>query len=209
MHAVPQMSCRHPCWICWPCLHLDWLCWPCQQFLQCLADTSAGNASHACHYPNVWQTPCWICWPCLQFTQCLADTPAGYVYHASNSSNVWQTHLLDMLAMPTIHLMSGTHPCWICWPCLQFTQCLADTSAGYVGHANNSSNVWQTHLLDMLAMLTIPPMSGKHLGWICWPCLQFLECLWDIPAGCAGHAHNSLNVFGTSLLDMLAMLTIP
>ena len=78
---------------------------------------------------------------------------------------------------------------------MQFPKCLADTpagyaghaytSTGYVGHANNSSNVWQTHLLEMLAMPAITPMSGRH------------------PAGYAGHAYSSLNVFGIQFLECL------
>ena len=99
--------------------------------------------------------------------------------------------------------MSLGHPCWMCWPCPQFLECLWDILAGYAGHASNSPNVFGTSLLDMLAMLTIPPMSGKHLGWICWPCLQFTQCLWDIPAGYAGHAYNYLNAFGTQFLECL------
>ena len=67
--------------------------------------------------------------------------------------------------------MQGLGFSWICWPCLQCFQCLADTPAGYAGHVYNSSNVCQAHLLDMLAMPTIPLMSGTHLGCKCSNCL--------------------------------------
>ena len=119
----------------------------------------------------------------------------------AHSPDIRQTLLLDMLTMPAILQMPP------------------DISAGYVCHACSSPNVLQTPLLDMLAMPTprlvmlamptIPPMSGRHICWICWPCLQFLQCLANTSAGFAGHAYNSLNVFGTSLLDVLAMPTIP
>ena len=166
--CIPPMSWEHLCLICWPgCV-----------FLQCLADTTADYAGQALYSSNVlgapmldmlarpcippmsWEHLCWICWPGFVFLQCPGNTYAGYAGQAVYSSNVLGTPMLDMLARPSIPLMSWEHLCWICWPGLVFFQCPGNTYAGYAGQALYSSNVLGTLMLDMLARLCIPPMSG-------------------------------------------------
>ena len=43
--------------------------------------------------------------------------------HAGQAHNLWDvcgTLLLHMLARPILPMMSAEHPCWICWPGLQY-----------------------------------------------------------------------------------------